>query len=460
MQWSTVCSTPLPKGESLFGCLPFDCARLLLLLCKDWWSLLGLTVADLYDIIGEDEVFLARSILAEGAIGYASIAFLEWMVACGFDARKFVMSIAIEERRYDVLEWLKTREVDRVEIDRNFVAAIRNRDISVLTWLRTKWGSFASRQPFVVAGEVGDTDVIDWLCEFYPASITGHMIEGAIRARNNDTLDYCCRIKSLWPPLSCTEEAARQGNIAMLWSFYGIFSPNEWAQTVYQAAIEGGQRETLQWLQRNSETFGWIQAGWYTAAARGGHLWLLQWLHLHEDTFRHDRLSLVIWNESTMLAAVRRDDLDMVRYLRNDLVPALRCPWSLETTREAARYGAFTTLKWLCTRRPEIDFPDDVVHAASSSDMGRCPCDEQICVMAAERGDMSMLRWAIDNGCPLHVDVCAAAARVGRFSVLKWLRALEPPCPWNRQQMLDAALRGENERIIEWLSHQPFSDDL
>lgn len=45
---------------------------------------------------------------------------------------------------------------------------------------------------------------------------------------------------------------------------------------------------------------------------------------------------------------------------------------------------------------------------------------EDVCLIAAERGDLPMLQYAHEQGCPWSRKVCRAAARRGDLQMLKY----------------------------------------
>lgn len=49
--------------------------------------------------------------------------------------------------------------------------------------------------------------------------------------------------------------------------------------------------------------------------------------------------------------------------------------------------------------------------------------------MAAERGDLQMLQYALYQGCPWDKNVCLIAARQGPLPMLQY--AHEQGCPWD-----------------------------
>ena len=104
--------------------------------------------------------------------------------------------------------------------------------------------------------------------------------------------------------------------------------------------------------------------------------------------------------------------------------------------RLAAEEGQLEILKWLRAN----DFRWDSRTCQWAAKCGHlevlqwarangCPWDEWTCTGAAEGGHLDVLQWARENGCPWNWLTCAYAARVGHLEMLQWARA--NGCPWN-----------------------------
>ena len=96
--------------------------------------------------------------------------------------------------------------------------------------------------------------------------------------------------------------------------------------------------------------------------------------------------------------------------------------------------------------------------------------------MAAERGFIDMMKWAIENGCKGYSEIfCEAAAGGGQLETLKWLQAngyewhhsactaaadyshleilkwlRQNGCPWNEFTASTAAFRGSIE-VVQYI---------
>ena len=74
------------------------------------------------------------------------------------------------------------------------------------------------------------------------------------------------------------------------------------------------------------------------------------------------------------------------------------------------------------------------------------------CEVAAENGQLEILKWAFGDGnCnQWGVEICAAAARGGHVHIIRWLRNHPIPCPWNELTTLAAAEKGHTA-LLEWV---------
>ena len=122
--------------------------------------------------------------------------------------------------------------------------------------------------------------------------------------------------------------------------------------------------------------------------------------------------------------------------------------------RLAAEEGQLEILKWLRAN----DFRWDSRTCQWAAKCGHlevlqwarangCPWDEWTCTGAAEGGHLDVLQWARENGCPWNWLTCAYAARVGHLEMLQWARA--NGCPWNGCTCAYAKSNGHFE-LLTW----------
>ena len=81
---------------------------------------------------------------------------------------------------------------------------------------------------------------------------------------------------------------------------------------------------------------------------------------------------------------------------------------------------------------------------------------------AAENGHLTTLQWlrSQDPPCPWDEDACLYAAMSGHLTTLQWLRSQDPPCPWDKARCLaeaesDWAEYPADEATAAWIREQP-----
>ena len=67
----------------------------------------------------------------------------------------------------------------------------------------------------------------------------------------------------------------------------------------------------------------------------------------------------------------------------------------------------------------------------SAREVKQCAWDERTIGWAAYQGNLSMVKYCVENDCPMDADVCANAALRGHLDVLKHLH--EHGCPWDSE---------------------------
>jgi len=77
-----------------------------------------------------------------------------------------------------------------------------------------------------------------------------------------------------------------------------------------------------------------------------------------------------------------------------------------------------------------------------------------VCSHAAEGGHLETLKWLREHESPpFDEETCAGAAQGGHLEVLKWLRMREQDCPWGPSSVRELALRGDMEMMRWALQH-------
>ena len=132
-------------------------------------------------------------------------------------------------------------------------------------------------------------------------------------------------------------------------------------------------------------------------------------------------------------------DLQVLQYLRSE-EPYGRWGWDSRVCAVAAERGDLEMLKW--ARSQEV---------VEYGEGGPCPWDSDTCLRAAEAGHLNILQWARSQNPPCKGGgSCSAAAKGGQLEVLKWLRSQDPPCGWSAFTCTSAAASGHLD-VLQWL---------
>ena len=84
----------------------------------------------------------------------------------------------------------------------------------------------------------------------------------------------------------------------------------------------------------------------------------------------------------------------------------------------------------------------------------KCEWDYKTINVAAQKGNLEMVKYCVANECPIDEDACAFAAFNGHLEVLKYLRE-EAKAPWDSETAICAAEHG-HLHILEYLVERKF----
>jgi len=84
--------------------------------------------------------------------------------------------------------------------------------------------------------------------------------------------------------------------------------------------------------------------------------------------------------------------------------------------------------KWFCGRVARMNKLEYLVWAR---EVKNCDWDSFTINRAADRGNLAMVKYCVDNGCPMDGFACEYAAKEGHLDVLKYLH--ENDCPWDSE---------------------------
>ena len=88
--------------------------------------------------------------------------------------------------------------------------------------------------------------------------------------------------------------------------------------------------------------------------------------------------------------------------------------------------GYFGTQEWFCEKVAEMNKLEYLVWLR---EVKNCDWNSLTINRAADRGNLAMVKYCVDNGCPMDEHACLYAAIKGHLDVLKYLH--ENDCPWN-----------------------------
>ena len=105
-------------------------------------------------------------------------------------------------------------------------------------------------------------------------------------------------------------------------------------------------------------------------------------------------------------------------------------------------------LQWAVNNGYEYNTPEVCNIAAENGNLDvlkcahehGCPWNAKTCVSAVAGGHLDVLKWAREHGCHWNAKTCVSAAKGGHLDVLKYAR--ENGCPWDKWTCSGAALGG------------------
>lgn len=290
-----------------------------------------------------------------------------------------------------------------------------------------------------VAASGGHRDVIEWLISKNSAKLSATTLMNCASGGHVELFDWLVEVHKCKPDVLAYASAARSGAKSLL--LRGPHSVAS-ASTYARYAILGSQFELLKWLR--TEWNAEFNCYCLTAAIA---------------TNRFDIYDYVLKNNCLINAVVFRELASAGRVdLMDALQPQSSIPYHTDewVCAYAALKGQLNALKILREER-------------------NCKWNVMTMRLAAGRGHIACLQYALEAGCPVDEGVCANAARHGHLEALQYLRSKSVPWDWETteaaasQGHLDvlvyahkngcsvtqvtctAAARGGYIEILEWL---------
>jgi len=104
----------------------------------------------------------------------------------------------------------------------------------------------------------------------------------------------------------------------------------------------------------------------------------------------------------------------------------LALAWEYFRWGEEDRFGGEMTQELFCWRVAETNNLDFLKWAR---EVKQCAWDDETIIDAAAQGNLSMVKYCVENDCPMNAEACSTAALNCHLDVLKYLH--EHDCPWD-----------------------------
>ena len=193
----------------------------------------------------------------------------------------------------------------------------------------------------------------------------------------------------------------------------------------------------------------WIPMGRFgLVAAEFGQMVVLQTLQ-HCAGYQFSR--------KTCAGAAMGGRIETLKWLR-----AQDCPWDSMTFEVAARRGHLPIVEYAMRNGCHVNDKRACAAAAQSGNLEMLQTmrgwgfewDKETCEAAAQHGHLEVLKWAREEGCRWDQTTGAYAARQGHIHVLEWLAqtSLGFEDAWGHSMVLSWAAGGGQLATVQWLS--------
>jgi hypothetical protein len=175
-----------------------------------------------------------------------------------------------------------------------------------------------------------------------------------------------------------------------------------------------------------------------------------------------------LWDDHTLIHASRGGKLDILKFLRDQGGRIVEYKGNEQICIAAAENGQLEVLQWLRSQVPPFSWGAKTCATAAReghievlqwlrAQDPPCPWDEWTCILAASYGHGNVVEWAIENGCKRSIDVCNAAARSGNLDMLKFLRT-KHMCMF-AHSIVNNAARSGHLHVLEWAKDNDYEFD-
>jgi len=407
------------------------------------------------------------------------------------------LNVYMDWRTYSAAAWNGyfgiLRVLHRAEIPWNwrvFSAAAGSGRIDVVNWLWTQgcnYNSWVYKSP----ASGGDLDMVSWLhendCPWDSEATKAAAISGAINVLEY-MLDNGCP-----PHYELAETAARGGhvdtikflerrgidlnfnNIMISFAYAGSIAGIEWCmgkgyrvnEEISEAALDASQTNLINWMvskdllvvgeevQPTARIFGtdleMVKLVWPHKQDIPDFIMNNAAQHRGEDIINHMQPRQTYPDDIYQYAA-RSGDIEFMKKILEVAPYANR----EHVCCNATRSGSKRMLNWVF-KNPM--FPHcshilpDILHSFDFETVRKyykrgAPMNAHLGYVAASKGRMDVLKWAVEHDCPVDSYTFADAASNGYLQIMQWLHSIG--CDWDEISMENAA-QDQYIEVLDWL---------
>ncbi|KAI8928724.1 hypothetical protein BC831DRAFT_509782 [Entophlyctis helioformis] len=294
----------------------------------------------------------------------------------------------------------------------------------------------------------GDLRAVQWLHEHRSEGCTEWALSAAILRDHTETALWLLENRDEQPSSSAMQHLARTGRLDMIKTIVAKFPKLVMIQLVMDAAAEGGQLQTLQWLNNSGASYGFSKRA-FDGALAGKHESVLQWLVANSTE------KLLAETGPSMAAA---GGLDVLKAAVAKF-PRLRLTRAVMD--EAVTNERIPVIDWLCETGMEQITPTTVeqaIHANRTAKFiewllegctGAISTATILKIVTQKRVDLLQQVHRYNNGVRFTAKVMDEAAATGSLETVQWLHA-------NRSEgctkkAVESAIKHKHWDVAAWL---------